>query len=65
MHWQRTITRTGVVEKKPKGKSKRTVALGPILVAALRAHRARQDAEKAAAGDLYEDDGYVFCREDG
>jgi integrase len=54
-----------VVEKEPKGKSKRTVALGPMLVAALRAHRIRQDAEKAAAGDLYEDGSYVFCREDG
>jgi len=65
VHWQRTTTRTGVVEKEPKGKSKRTVALGPMLVAALRAHRTRQDAEKPAAGDLYADGGYVFCREDG
>lgn len=65
VHWQRTTTRAGVVEKEPKGKSKRTVALGPMLVAALRAHRTRQEAEKAAAGDLYDDGGYVFCREDG
>jgi integrase len=65
VHWQRTTTRAGVVEKEPKGKSKRTVALGPMMVAALRAHRLRQDAEKAAAGDLYDDGGYVFCREDG
>jgi integrase len=65
VYWQRTTTRAGAVEKEPKGKSKRTVALGPLLVAALRAHRAKQDAEKAAAGDLYDDGGYVFCREDG
>jgi integrase len=65
VHWQRTTTRTGVVEKEPKGKSKRTVALGPVLVAALRADRDRQEAEKAAAGELYDDGGYVFCREDG
>lgn len=65
VHWQRTTTRTGVVEKEPKGKSKRTVALGPMLITALRAHRTRQAAEKAAAGDLYDDGGYVFCREDG
>jgi len=65
VHWQRTTTRTGVVEKAPKGKSKRAIALGPALVAALRAHRARQDAEKALAGSVYDDRGYVFCREDG
>ena len=65
VHWQRTTTRTGVVEKAPKGKSKRAIALGPALVAALRVHRARQDAEKALAGSVYDDRGYVFCREDG
>ena len=65
VHWQRTTTRTGVVEKAPKGKSKRAIALGPVLVAALRAHQSRQDAEKAAAGSVYDDQGYVFCREDG
>jgi len=54
-----------VVEKAPKGKSKRAVALGPALVAALRAHQARQDAEKALAGAVYDDQGYAFCREDG
>lgn len=36
-----------------------------MLVAALRAHQARQDAEKAIAGGVYDDRGYVFCREDG
>jgi len=46
LHWQRTTTSTGVVEKTPKGKSKRTVAIGPALVAELRAHRNRQSAEK-------------------
>ena len=30
-----------------------------MLVTALRAHRTRQDAEKAAADDLYDDAGYV------
>lgn len=65
VHWQRTTTRTGVAEKEPKGKSKRTVALGPVLIASPRAHQARQDTEKAAAGDLYDDRGNVFCREDG
>ena len=65
LHWQRTTTSNGVVEKAPKGKSKRAVALGPALVAELRAHRERQDVEKADAGVLYHDGGYLFCREDG
>jgi integrase len=66
VHWQRTATSQGVVEKSPKGKSKRAIALGPAMVAVLRAHRARQDAEKLAAGiAIYHDRGYVFCHEDG
>jgi integrase len=65
VYWQRTTTSGGVVEKAPKGKSRRAVAIGPALVAELRAHRARQDAEKALAGVVYRDGDYVFCREDG
>jgi integrase len=66
VHWQRTATSRGVVEKAPKGKSKRAVAIGPALIRLLEAHRARQDAEKRAAGiAVYRDRGYVFCQEDG
>jgi hypothetical protein len=65
VHRQRTTTSRGVVEKAPKGKSRRAIAIGPALVTELRAHRARQDAEKALAGVIYRDGGYVFCREDG
>ncbi|WP_432825454.1 tyrosine-type recombinase/integrase [Dactylosporangium sp. CA-092794] len=65
MHWQRTTTSAGVVEKEPKGKSKRTVAIGPALVAELCAHRKRQQAEKDHAGVVYHDRDYVFCKEDG
>ena len=66
VHWQRTTTSgNGAIEKAPKGKSKRTVPLGPVAVAVLRGHRRRQDAEKAAAAEVYDDGGYVFCREDG
>jgi integrase len=66
VHWQRTTTSSdGAIEKAPKGKSRRSVALGPTAVAALGGHRLRQGEEKEAAGDLYEDGGYVFCREDG
>ena len=32
VHWQRTATSTGVVEKEPKGKSRRAIALGPAVV---------------------------------
>ncbi|MEH0933519.1 site-specific integrase, partial [Micromonospora sp. CPCC 205558] len=52
LHWQRTTTSNGVVEKSPKGKSKRAVALGPALVAELDAHRTRQDVEKVDAGGV-------------
>ncbi|GIH20453.1 hypothetical protein Raf01_86250 [Rugosimonospora africana] len=66
VHWQRTTTsRNGVIEKAPKGKSKRTVPLGSVANTVLRAHRERQDAEKTAAAEIYEDGDYVFCREDG
>jgi len=50
VHWQRTATtRNGAIEKAPKGKSKRTVAVGPLAVAALRAHRVRQEAAERGA----------------
>jgi integrase len=65
VHWQRTATSTGLVEKEPKGKSRRAIALGSAVVAELRAHKATQDAEKARAGVVYRDSAYVFCREDG
>jgi integrase len=64
--WQRTTTsRRGAVEKAPKGKSRRIIALGPVVVSVLQTHRDRQDREKAAAGELYDDGRYLFCREDG
>lgn len=34
-------------------------------VAALHAHRARQEAERRYAGDVWTDTGYVFVRDDG
>ncbi len=43
----------------------RTVRLDPGTVAALRTHRDAQDAERAAWGDAYVDDGLVFCHENG
>jgi integrase len=65
IHWQRTAPSGGVPEKAPKGKSRRAVAIGPAMVAELQAHRERQRLEQQAAGALYHDSDYVFCREDG
>lgn len=45
---------------------RRNVALDPQTVAALRAHRKAQAAEKLALGPAYQgNNGFVFCREDG
>jgi integrase len=69
VHWQRAVAsgevEGGVIEKEPKGKSRRSVAIGPVLVALLREHLQRQQAEEALAGVVYRRGGYVFCREDG
>jgi hypothetical protein len=45
--------------------SERIIALDRTTVAALRAHRARQLAERATAGQDYLDSGYVFTRPGG
>ena len=45
--------------------SERTIALDSDTVAALRAHRARQRAERLAAGPAWVDTGLVFTNPDG
>jgi integrase len=45
--------------------SERIIALDRTTVAALRAHRSRQLAERASAGEDYLDSGYVFTRPNG
>lgn len=55
----------GLVFREPKGKIKRTVVLPPELVRLLRRHRAAQRRERMAAGDRWEENDLVFCREDG
>jgi integrase len=45
--------------------SERTIALDRTTVTVLRAHRAHQLAERAAAGDDYLESGYVFTRPNG
>lgn len=42
-------------------KSRRAIALDPATVAALRAHRTTQAAEKLAAGAAYQDADLLFC----
>lgn len=55
----------GLVFRKPKGKSKRTIPLPAELVPILKAHRARQKAERLRAGALWEDHDVVFAQENG
>jgi integrase len=54
-----------VVEKEPKGTSRRVVQVGPDVVAALRSHRTAQLAERLAAGPAWTDSGRVFVDEAG
>jgi integrase len=69
VHWQRAVAsgeiQGGVIEKEPKGKSKRSIAIGPVLVTLLAEHLERQQQEEARAGVVYRRGGYVFCKEDG
>jgi integrase len=46
-------------------KSRRSLQLPKRALAALEAHKARQDAEREAAGGLWQDTNLVFCHEDG
>jgi integrase len=46
-------------------RGRRTVALDPETVAALREHRRRQLAERMLMGAGFSDHGLVFCRPDG
>jgi integrase len=50
----------------PKSKrSERTIALDPVTVDALRAHREVQQLERDLAGAAYDDQDLVFCNELG
>jgi len=46
-------------------KSRRSIALDPTTLVALRLHRDAQDAERAIWAEVYTDLDLVFCREDG
>jgi len=55
-----------ITEGRPKTKAgERVVSLDRATVAALKAHRSRQNSERLAWGKAYQDDDLVFAREDG
>ena len=65
---QQTLYRLGktVVTKEPKSaRSRRTVALPPILTDTLRTLPAEQEASRCELGQTYEDHGLVFCQPNG
>jgi len=51
--------------KPPKNGKSRPVALGDVLVEALRKHKAEQDEQKRLLGAGYKDNGLVFALADG
>jgi integrase len=52
----------GYVEAEVKTvKSRRSIAVAPFALEALKQHRERQLEERAKAGDAWEDHDYVFC----
>jgi integrase len=55
----------GRVERPAKSGSRRTLVLPAPVVDALRAHRVRQDAERASAGRQWEDHGILFANTRG
>ncbi len=62
----RVVVSYEVVTGTPKSKrSARRIGLDPVTVAALRAHKARQAAERLAWGPGWTDCGLVFVQEDG
>jgi integrase len=62
----RVVVDNEVVVSEPKtAKGRRSLALDPVTVAALRRHRAQQAEERIAAGPLWRDSGLVFTWPDG
>ena len=55
-----------VIESEPKtAKGRRQLALDPATVEALRSHRIHQLEERRTAGPCWQEQGWVFTREDG
>ena len=62
----RVVANYQVHESEPKtAKGRRSLALDPATVAALREHHVRQGAERAIVGPGWQDTGLVFTRPDG
>jgi integrase len=62
----RVVVNYEVVVSEPKtAKGRRSMALDPATVAALRQHRARQAEDRLAVGPLWHDSGLVFTWPDG
>jgi integrase len=62
----RVVVNHQVVVSEPKtAKGRRSLALDPATVTALRRHRTQQAQERLAAGPLWQDSGLVFAWPDG
>ncbi|GIH48732.1 hypothetical protein Mro03_39110 [Microbispora rosea subsp. rosea] len=57
--------RAGAGPRGGKGKSRRVVPLPPPLIPLLKLHREAQEAERAAAGERWQDWDLVWCERDG
>ncbi|MQA17395.1 MAG: tyrosine-type recombinase/integrase, partial [Pseudonocardiaceae bacterium] len=55
----------GLRFRKPKGTGRRVITLPPPLIAVLRQHKIKQDAERELAGELWEEHDLVFCQPNG
>lgn len=55
----------GVFFKEPKGKRSRTVALPPLLLEAMKAHREEQNNNRDMLGSAYHDHDLICCLPDG
>lgn len=56
------ITRKGFVVSEPKtAKSRRSIPLAPRTLEALKRHRIRQNEQRLALGDAWEDQGWIFA----
>jgi integrase len=58
---QRSNTQ-GLIFEEPKSvKSRRSISLAPAVISALKAHRARQNETRLAAGPDWQDNDLIFC----
>jgi integrase len=55
----------GLVFREIKERRRKTVALPPELVRALRAHKAQQAADRLAAANVWDDHDLIWCQENG